>query len=189
MNKYLFLFISLFLFSCGHTVKVGDIEFLSKEQPIDWSYLSNYDTKNATPFPDSTGNEWNSNDYISSEWKFLGKYNSLMLENWGCDNCDKFLKGTFRISEDDYAENAFYTEYAGNDGIWMYVNGNLLGHYGGEVHQSGNVNLNPDGTMDKLPKVKIPKEYMKQGENIIKIHATDNTGKELVYFKLLMSPF
>jgi hypothetical protein len=194
MIKRNILFVTLFLIllviftSCGHSVKVGKIEFFSKVENIKWKQAFLYDSIMSKPLVDNQGKEWYDLKFNDTLWNYLGEMSVLKSSNWGCDYCDRFFRGKLNISDDDYSENQFYIEYASDDGIWVYANGNLVGHWGGEIRKQGSVNIDAKGKLNTASTmVKIPKEFLISGDNIISVHVSEFTGKELLYFRIKQS--
>lgn len=184
----LFLIPVIFFTSCGHSVKIGKIEFLSKVENIKWKQAFTYDSIMSKPSNDNQGKEWYDLKYDDTVWNYLGEMTVLKSSNWGCDYCDRFFRGKLFISDDDYSENQFYIEYASDDGIWVYANGNFVGHWGGDIRKQGSVNIDINGKLKTTTSmVKIPKDFLISGDNIISVHVSECTGKELLYFKIKQS--
>jgi hypothetical protein len=78
--------------------------------------------------------------------------------------------------------------FSSDDGIWIYVNGHLVGHWGGRSREGGCVNdplkrCAEDGT---VPPVLVPESFLRPGENVlaVKVH---NAVCCFSYFNLLVT--
>lgn len=61
--------------------------------------------------------------------------------------------------------------FSSDDGIWIYVNGRFLGHWGARENKGGCVNdsLERCGINGTVPPVPIPESFLREGENIIAV--------------------
>jgi hypothetical protein len=78
--------------------------------------------------------------------------------------------------------------FASDDGIWIYVNGRILGHWGAPEKRGGCVNdpLKRCGVDGSVPPVSVPEDYLQPGDNVIavKVH---NGECCFTYFNLLVA--
>jgi hypothetical protein len=78
--------------------------------------------------------------------------------------------------------------FASDDGIWIYVNGDLLGHWGGRSKEGGCVNdpFRRCGVDRTIPPVAVPESFLRPGENVlaVKVH---NGECCFSYFNLLVT--
>ena len=78
--------------------------------------------------------------------------------------------------------------FSSDDGIWIYVNGHLLGHWGGRVKEGGCVNdpFKRCGENGTVPAVPVPESFLRPGENVVavKVH---NAVCCFSYFNLMVT--
>src|SRR5262245_41314446 len=78
--------------------------------------------------------------------------------------------------------------FASDDGIWIYVNGNFLGHWGGSSREGGcgNDPFKRCGLDRTVPPVPVPETFLHPGENVlsVKVH---NGQCCYSYFNLLVT--
>jgi hypothetical protein len=89
---------------------------------------------------DGEGRYWYDYDFDDSGWSQI----SLPDYVTGTSASDRYYRASFDLGCPP--ESAMVNlSFASDDGIWVYVNGSLLGHWGGACHAGGCVN-DPVGT-------------------------------------------
>jgi hypothetical protein len=73
---------------------------------------------------ESNASDWTSAGYNDAAWKNVG----LSDGNWYCNNCFVKYRGTVDLSSAASARLSFSSD----DGLWLYVNGEFKGHWGGD---------------------------------------------------------
>lgn len=139
-------------------------------QGIAWKALSPENFLNI----DSTG--WTATDFSENGWQDIALPNK---NGWGCDNCYRRYRGTFYL---DGVNNSAKVSLTSDDGIWVYVNGRYLGHWGGDSSNPllcvNSVSCFKSQTVGDL----AVGGYLKQGKNVISAIVYDGGGSE--YFDL-----
>ncbi|MDP6931309.1 MAG: hypothetical protein QGG40_00265 [Myxococcota bacterium] len=63
--------------------------------------------------------------------------------------------------------------FVGSDGIWLYVNGTYLGHWGGEWREGGCINV-PEGCSVNYEVAPIDiTDYLQAGSNVVAVMLTN----------------
>lgn len=96
----------------------------------------------------------------------------------------RYYRSRFRIDDPTVALSAVFSS---DDGIWIYVNGIFLGHWGARENQPGCVNdpLERCGLNGTVPPVEVPRVLLRQGENVIAVKV-NNGDCCFTYFNLLL---
>ena len=78
--------------------------------------------------------------------------------------------------------------FASDDGIWIYVNGHLLGQWGGRSREGGCVNdpFKRCGVDRTVPPVPVPEAFLHPGENVLAVKV-QNGQCCYSYFNLLVT--
>jgi hypothetical protein len=89
------------------------------------------------------------------------------------------------VSQESEAVNLVFSS---DDGVWIYVNGRFLGHWGAPEKRGGCVNdpLKRCGIDGSVPAVSVPESFLRPGDNVIavKVH---NGECCFSYFSLLVT--
>jgi hypothetical protein len=80
---------------------------------------------------DSSGLQWYMPAYNDSSWLQA----SLPESNWGCNNCDRYHRRWLIAGPD----STIFLALSSDDGLWLYIDGEYIGHWGGDCHQGGTV--------------------------------------------------
>ena len=125
--------------------------------------------KASNPASDCEGTVgWLDPEFDDSSWSTL----SLPDEGaWECDECDRFYRGYLNVTDLDHIVTL---GFGSDDGLWLYVNGFSIGHWGGDCHQEGCVN-NPYGrclTSESVDPIVI-NDYLDIGTNVVAVHVSD----------------
>jgi tetratricopeptide (TPR) repeat protein len=80
---------------------------------------------------DSSGKPWYEPDFNDSTWTGV----ELPQENTIPASRDGFYRTTFNLND----FGSVFLNFRSDDGIWIYVNGHSLGHWGGDCHKEGHV--------------------------------------------------
>lgn len=87
---------------------------------------------------DDEGRYWYDPEFDDASWSLLGGMPDQQDDI--ADN-DIFYRATFNL---DRVVGTTQITFVGNDGVWLYVNGSHVGHWGGGWRQAGCVNV-PEG--------------------------------------------
>ena len=168
---------------CTKSLKLIDIG--SESIIIDWEYTDMIDPLSHKNEQDKNGLFWFNINYSDSRWKTMGRYPILIDEGAGCNNCDRFYRGTFNFNDKDFEEEDLILSFASDDGIWIHLNDYKVGHWGGEIHKQGCVNR-PNTCVEnkKVADRLIPIKYFNKGKNIICIHVSQSIGTQYLYSRL-----
>jgi hypothetical protein len=81
---------------------------------------------------------------------------------------NRLYRARFHLEEPTDSMNLVFSS---DDGIWIYVNGNFLGHWGAKENKPGCVNdpLNRCGIDGTIPAVPIPIGFLKAGANSLAV--------------------
>ena len=156
-------------------------------QDIDWYSLKIFMEAPFIPNNDNSDNEWYEIDFDDIYWSpiYLPDY------NWNCTDCDRFYRGYFKALDDNLNLNDYYLKIKSDDGIWIYINGIYVGHWGGDIHQGGKVNIIlPDdipGDSYKADPIYITDKLV-SGKNVIAIHVSEHKGIEYFELSLFIKP-
>jgi hypothetical protein len=151
---------------------------LSHSQEIEWYGSQIIKDSPYKPNEDKYGKKWHEKSFDDNSWTQISK---LPDENWRCDYCDRFYRGYFDIESIDLENINYFIKFESDDGIWVYVNGKYLGHWGGEMHKPKCVNHCYDN--ERVEPVYI-NDYLSVGRNVIAVHVSDCEGGE--YFNLYL---
>lgn len=135
---------------------------------VAWKTLS---TENSFSIYDIS---WTNTSYADNGFQDI----SLPNSGWNCNNCYRRYRGTFDLNDLSRTIKAYVES---DDGVWLYVNGAFLGHWGASTGQLRCVNhffgceLN-DSVND------IALTNLIRGKNVISAVVYDGGGGE--FFKL-----
>jgi hypothetical protein len=146
-------------------------------QVIDWYGSQILKEKPFIPDKDNSGNKWYDYTYDDNSWISLNK---LPDKEWGCNDCDRYYRGYINLETDDLNNFNYFAKIEADDGIWIYINGNLVGHWGGEMHKGPCVNCHW-GSEVKVEPIFIS-EKLQSGKNVIAVHVSNGPGDS--YFNL-----
>ena len=62
--------------------------------------------------------------------------------------------------------------FMSDDGVWIYIDGSLIGYWGGDCHQGGCVNSPGCGDNTTVPALDIT-AHLQSGVNLIAAHISD----------------
>jgi len=132
---------------------------------------------------DAQGHLWSDPDFDESTWQIvtLPDIGSIPGEH------DRFYRTNFVLSDDPSHRTRVFLSLAADDGIWVYVNGNLVEHWGGDCH---------DGPLaGDVHGIDIT-QFVVTGTNTIAAHVSNGPGGswfwadvEIVSIPLLPAPF
>lgn len=117
---------------------------------------------------DTNGHPWYELDFDDSQWVSV----SLPDVNTIPSGQDRYYRLSYNLTG-TLATKVLLTS---DDGAWLYVNGQQVGHWGGNCHAGGTVN---NVQADTTP-------YLQQGENVIAVHVSN--GASGSQFNLTMPP-
>jgi hypothetical protein len=124
---------------------------------------------------DDTG--WTSAGYNDGAWQET----HLPDWRWYCDNCYKKYRGTFELSS---TVSGLKLTFASDDGLWLYANGQFLGHWGADS-KTNLMCVNYDGCANNQKVADIPLANLVSGKNIISAVIYNGGGGQ--YFNLQIS--
>jgi len=153
-------------------------------QKIDWYVTQTFIKKPYLPSKDSSGYEWYEYSYNDTKWSPL---KNLPDRGWGCDKCDRYYRGYFELTEDNLNANDYYLDFTSDDGIWIYVNSGIVGHWGGEMHKGGRANGPGAGKYEKVDPVFVS-DKLHSGKNVISVHVSECDGLEFFDMKFYVRP-
>ncbi|RLJ04578.1 MAG: hypothetical protein DRP18_04535, partial [Candidatus Aenigmatarchaeota archaeon] len=140
-----------------------------KAIPYNLSVTAYYQTGTSCLSADDSG--WN--EFPTSGWNV--REGDWYTDNWdGCDNCDYYAKIEMDLEYDTKPE-VIMIEIKSDDGQWLWVNGQYVGHCGGGCHGDGICTKTWDIT-----------SYLSEGSNEIRIWCSDWEYGEYCEFKLLV---
>ena len=131
----------------------------------------------ATPienFQNFNNTSWTQISFNESGWEEI----SLPDKDWGCDNCYRRYRGTFNL---ETVPNNLKMQFSSDDGLWLYVNGKFIGHWGAnDVNEqkcvNGGICFYNEGVEDILL------DNLVKGKNVISAIVVDGGSDE--YFNL-----
>ena len=118
---------------------------------------------------DSLGRLWYEPDYNDSTWTVV----TLPQQNTIPENRDGFYRTTLNLSDFGSVFLNFYSD----DGIWIYVNGEKLGHWGGDCHEARNVS---DGESVEIT------DLVEPGRNPLAIHVSNGPKSSLMDLEVIL---
>ncbi|RLJ04590.1 MAG: hypothetical protein DRP18_04530 [Candidatus Aenigmatarchaeota archaeon] len=134
--------------------------------PYNLSVTAYYQTGTSCLSADDSG--WN--EFPTSGWNV--REGDWFTDNWGsCDNCDYYAKIEMDLEYD--VKPDVKIEIASDDGQWLWVNEQYVGHCGGGCHAGGTCTKTWDIT-----------SYVTEGSNEIRIWCSEGGGGETCKFKL-----
>jgi len=170
--KYILLVLcSEVFFICNYSIN---------SQVIDWYGSAIYEDSPFKPGKDTLGHTWHDYSFDDNSWSSITK---LPDKNWGCTDCDRYYRGHINLEASDLNNFNYFINFQSDDGIWIYINGRLLGHWGGEMHKGPAVN-SPIWGGDHVEPVYIG-DKLQEGKNVIAVHVSN--GPIDSYFNLDLS--
>jgi len=125
---------------------------------------------------------WYAPDFNDSDWEEIELPDN---NEFGEDvKRQRYYRSRFWLRE---PSEALSVVFSSDDGIWIYVNGHLLGHWGARENEAGCVNdpLERCGINGTVPPVPIPPEFLHPGENVVAVKV--NNGQCcFTFFNLLV---
>jgi len=116
---------------------------------------------------DLAGLDWLEPAFDDGAWDLLG---GLPDEDWSTEDHDVFYRATFWLDE---VVGKTDIEFVGNDGVWLYVNGAFVGHWGGEWRAGGCINEPVNcGLNYDAPPVDVT-SFLHAGENVVAVMLTN----------------
>jgi endonuclease YncB( thermonuclease family) len=146
--------------------------------------------KASTPWPgdfsgprDPSGRIWHALNFDDASWQNI----SLPDNDSFPGGTDRFYRATFNL---DSLPQELKVFFASDDGIWLYVNGNFLGHWGADWRDFGCVNnpLGRCGTTVSVAPVSIPSTFLNAGKNVLAVRVSNggfNSYFDLVWLTTL----
>jgi len=126
--------------------------------------------------------DWTAASFGDSDWK------NITLPDggpWYCDNCYRRYRGAFNLSE---TNRSFKLSFGSDDGLWIYINGQYIGHWGGDsTSRLMCVNNFYCRNNQAVSDLEI-KSYLSQGNNVISAIVYDGGGGS-EYFDLHLKRF
>lgn len=132
---------------------------------------------------DSRGVSWYEVDFNDSNW---ANVNLPDDDTWNCENCDRYYRIIFYLSSVNRNMKVYFES---DDGLWLYVNGSSIGHWGGDCHDHGCVN-NPRGRCNRILNVGPIDitDKLVEGRNIIAVHVSEWMYNEYFDFSFITKP-
>lgn len=116
---------------------------------------------------DEQGRAWYLPEFIPADWQTVAIPDNGSITS----GQDRY----YRMEFDSRSGRAAKVDLRSDDGVWLYVNGQLVGHWGGDCHgakTSGNVTVNIG-------------HFLRDGVNVIAAHVTNGPGGS--YFDLTLT--
>ncbi|MBX7044263.1 MAG: hypothetical protein K1X86_00370 [Ignavibacteria bacterium] len=150
---------------------------------LNWKSSGPYTSSPYEPPIDVNGNSWEKKAYLDDTWT---SNISIPDKNWGCSQCDKYYRSSFQVNSGELSSLNFTIKTQTDDGNWVYINDNLLGHYGGNLHQSGCVNMTEwyCASNANVGQLRI-NELLTEGLNNVSVHVSEAYDSE--YFKIVVN--
>ncbi len=128
---------------------------------------------------DNQGIPWFELTFDDSGWQNISLPD---FNTWGCDFCDRYYRGYLTLSQNF---GKITISFASDDGLWFYINGNFINHWGGACHESGCVN-NPYrcGVSTGVDPLDIT-SFLHGGTNLIAVHVSDAGADDIFNFNLV----
>jgi hypothetical protein len=116
---------------------------------------------------DLNGHSWKDYGFDDSSWS------SVILPDSGSDSNadDRYYRAHF----DWDGVSSLNINFSSDDGLAIYINGNLLGNWGAGWRQPGCVNVSPTCTGTLVPEQSIPVGLLNAGDNVIAIDLWNGT--------------
>lgn len=133
------------------------------------TWLTSGEVEGTYIYPDQNGNSWYALPYLGQAWKEV----KLPDNDWNHLGYSKFYRGKFNVNDPD---RDLFIDFSSDDGLEVYLNGQLLGYWGGTIGtQLGCVN---DGNC-MVNKTVAPinvREYLRTGDNVIAVRVYNGYG-------------
>ena len=140
-----------------------------------------YNSRTCTGPVDTNNRMWYVFDYdYTSPELGTGWSTTNMIYKWRDSKTDRFFRYEFELATPNFADSI---RFSTDDGFWLYVNGKLMGHWGGDCHGHGTVNA---GRKSKSLMPISFSSLFHEGHNVIAIHVSNGAGGSghcLVEFK------
>ncbi len=118
---------------------------------------------------DGSGARWWMPEFDDTSWAITATpdENSIPERN------DRFYRGYFHV---DNPQTFGLLEVASDDGLWLYVNGAFMGHWGGEWRQEGCVN-SPHfcSVREEVPPITV-NSALHSGTNVVAVRVSNGPG-------------
>lgn len=119
------------------------------------------------PPEDDAGALWSDADFDDTSWEVLA---GLPDREVGPTGHDVFYRSNFWLDE---VVGVTTVNFRGNDGMWLYVNGSAVGHWGGAWREEGCVNVaNGCGVTSEAPPADIT-PFLRAGHNHVAVMLTN----------------
>lgn len=128
--------------------------------PGSWTWWGSQPFAEEADPTDSSGRPWYATDYEMVGWSTVS-----MPDSGHCPSgYDRAYRAWFTVSD---VEHRFKFRLQSDDGIWLYVNGEFVGHWGGDWQEEGCVNDDAgcEVTVEVDP-LNIT-EHLRAGENLV----------------------
>lgn len=127
---------------------------------------------------DGGGDPWYVAGFDDSEWAPVGVMPDGM---YGVSDNDVFYRSTFTLGS---VVGRTTVRFEGNDGVWLYVNGGFVGHWGSEWREGGCIN---DSTGEcAINTVADPVDvtaWLQPGTNVFAVWLTNGPSTYLLYIE------
>jgi hypothetical protein len=132
---------------------------------------------------DQSGRQWFETEFDDVDWEHI----ELPDDNSFGDEVKhaRFYRSYFHLRA---AAESLSAVFSSDDGIWIYVNGRPLGHWGARENRGGCVNdpLERCGVNGTVQPVPIPQDVLVPGRNVVAVKV--NNGECcFTYFNLLLT--
>jgi hypothetical protein len=122
-----------------YTGLIDEVRISNKaHEPWEFNLLSNYPRTTGSIIDcngpiDANGRNWYEPQFYDLTWQSI----SLPDNGWGPENSDRYYRDKIVLPE---GIDSVKLSFSSDDGIWAYINGAYLGHWGGLCHEQGCVN-------------------------------------------------
>lgn len=165
----------------GDKVEVAEQGTLLLDAAAQW--LGSEVVKSRRDYKDGSGRSWYEVDFNDRSWSpiDLPDDNSFGEQT----SRSRLYRSRFHLEDPNETLQLIFSS---DDGIWIYINGRFLGHWGADEDDGGCVNdpLNRCGENGIVPPVTIPSALLHPGENLIAVKV-NNGHCCFTYFNLLLT--
>jgi hypothetical protein len=124
---------------------------------------------------DAGGHRWNDPPFDNSTWTIIGARPDN--DSFGVDTGDRFYRRRLLLNAAEI-DNPIVVSFASDDGLWLYVNGTLVGNWGDEWNGNGECVNDPTGRCSNnttAPTLEIPKALLTPGINVLAVRVNNST--------------
>jgi hypothetical protein len=117
---------------------------------------------------DSADRAWFERHFDDTAWSAIGP---LPDSDDSASDHDVFYRARFHL---DQVEGTTRFKFTGNDGVWLYVNGELVGHWGGDWRGPGCINDQTGGcSVNYVADPVDVTDYLVPGLNVVAVMLTN----------------